>query len=221
MKELILSCGEKTLLDDEDYERIPKTGWYLVRKEIHNSNTDYVQHDKYGKLHRFILGIKDKNILVDHLDRNGLNNQKTNLKLVTCSENKRNQNTTKSNKFNFNGISFEPKTNAKSSARFKATWSTFEDDNRYGTKRKKQCKKSFALSKYESPDLALKDAILYRLEKMKEFNYNIDERSTTIKTILENTDNPNMSEILGIDLYSIIGVEYIQANGNGAEKDIV
>lgn len=56
---------------------------------------------------------------------------------------------------------------------------------------------------------------------MKEFNYNIDERSTTIKTILENTNNPNMSEILGIDLYSIIGVEYIQANGNGAEKDIV
>lgn len=67
----------------------------------------------------------------------------------------------------------------------------------------------------------MKDAILYRLEKMKEFNYNIDERSTTIKTILENTDNPNMSKILGIDLYSIIGVEYIQANGNGAEKDIV
>ena len=58
MKEFQLSCGAIVLLDDEDYERLPKTWWYLSKKEIHNPNTDYVVHDFYGKMHRWILGIK-------------------------------------------------------------------------------------------------------------------------------------------------------------------
>ena len=58
MKEFQLSCGAIVLLDDEDYERLPKTGWYLSKKEIHNPNTDYVVHDFYGKMRRWVLGLK-------------------------------------------------------------------------------------------------------------------------------------------------------------------
>lgn len=68
------------------------SGWYIAKNEKHNSRTDYVVHDKYGKLHRYLLGVTDSKILVDHIDRNGLNCQRKNLRLVDCSTNKRNSN---------------------------------------------------------------------------------------------------------------------------------
>lgn len=110
MKELVLKCGAVVLLDDEDYERIPKTGWYLSKKECHNPNTDYAQHDKYGKMHRWILGMlpnEKPKLVVDHINRNGLDNRKENLRLITTSLNKRNQSTTKNNCVNFSGIGLE------------------------------------------------------------------------------------------------------------------
>lgn len=33
MKEFTLTCGATVLLDDEDYDRLLKTGWYLSKKE--------------------------------------------------------------------------------------------------------------------------------------------------------------------------------------------
>lgn len=110
MKEFKLTCGEIVLLDDEDYERLDKKGWYLSpgkRENGDNRKTRYATHDDYGTMHRWILGITDPKILVDHIDHNGLNNQKSNLRLVTSSINKKNQAVIKSNKFNFNGISLE------------------------------------------------------------------------------------------------------------------
>ena len=113
IKEFKLTCGEVVLLDDEDYERIDKIGWYLTpenRREngiLSTRKTRYATHDIYGKMHRWILGITDPKVLVDHIDHNGLNNQKSNLRIVTSSQNKKNQTLIKNNKFNFNGISFE------------------------------------------------------------------------------------------------------------------
>lgn len=62
------------LLDDDDYEDIIKMrGWYIQKEQYLNSNTNYVVHDKYGRLHRYLLGITDSKILIDHIDKNGLN----------------------------------------------------------------------------------------------------------------------------------------------------
>lgn len=78
MKEFKLACGATVLLDDEDYERIPKTGWYLSEEKRSDNGylrkTRYAVHDVYGRMHRWILGITDSSILVDHIDHNGLNN---------------------------------------------------------------------------------------------------------------------------------------------------
>ena len=57
-----LACGVEVLIDEEDYSKIDKKGWYLS-DEFHgkdNRKTRYVIHDKYGRLHRYILGF-DKN----------------------------------------------------------------------------------------------------------------------------------------------------------------
>lgn len=202
MKEFKLTCGEIAFLDDEDFERLPKTGWYLSPARLHNSRSNYVQHDDFGKLHRWVLGVIDPSIIVDHIDRNGMNNQKSNLRVTTTSLNKRNQEVVKSNKFNFNGISFERK--IKGSPRFRVRWSNFEADTRYGDGRKLQCTKNFSLSKFSTPQEALKAAVLFRIVKMKEFDYLLDERSTTIERLLREDPNANVEQLLGIDLSSLI-----------------
>ena len=112
----------QVLLDDEDYEKISKMGgWYIAKEENNNANTNYAKHDKHGRLHRYLLDITDSSILIDHLDRNGLNCQRDNLRIVTCSENKRNSNTISNNKFNFNGLSFEKGSNDRK-ARIRASY---------------------------------------------------------------------------------------------------
>lgn len=198
--EMILPSGAVCLIDKEDYEQLPvKTGWYEVKEKLNNARTSYVTHDKYGKLHRFILKENNPKIIIDHIDRNGLNNQKNNLRRVSCSENKRNQSTISVNKFNFNGLSYErPKNNR--AGRVKVVYSTNdrECNNKFKSK-----SKSFGNVTYKNNyNLMVRDAVLYRISKMREFGYIIDERSETIeKKCLQ--ENYNMEEILGINFQNI------------------
>lgn len=95
MKEIILTQGKIALVDDEDYERVNQYKWSC--KFSNKSKTFYAkrvinignrQTNIY--LHRFILKLKDSNIEIDHEDRNGLNNQKYNLRECTHEQNMRN-----------------------------------------------------------------------------------------------------------------------------------
>ena len=71
-------------------------------------------------------------------------------------------------------------------------WSDFKTEERYSQKTK-----SFGPSSGKDFNTLIKEAILFRLEKMREFGYIIDERSETIeKKCLK--DNANMEEILNI-----------------------
>lgn len=141
-------------------------------------------------------------ILVDHIDHNGLNNQKSNLRLVTSSINKKNQEIVKSNKFNFNGIALEKGKNP----RIRVRWSSGKPEYKNDGFRAKQCSKSFSLNKYNynyNYNKILRDAILFRIERMKENDYLLDERSTTIEKILLENEEPNMEEILGISFKTL------------------
>lgn len=102
MKTIIIKSkryGEKEcLLDDEDFDVVNKWRWkllisynsmYAVRNATYTiSRGKYIQ--KVILMHRLILNLNDKNILVDHKDQNGLNNQKDNLRTCTKAENNRN-----------------------------------------------------------------------------------------------------------------------------------
>ena len=201
MKKFLMKCGKEILLDDEDYEIFPKSGWYLVPRDLHNARTDYAQHDTYGKAHRYIMQVTNPKIIVDHIDGNGLNNQKSNLRLVTCSENKKNSKPIKSNSFNFNGISIEKGT--RGTPRIRVRWSAFENDTSYNDKRKLQKQKRFSIGKYGA-DEALRQAILFRINKMREFGYIIDESSTTIEKYLLENKCPDWNKLLGINYQEII-----------------
>lgn len=91
MKEVSLTKGLVALVDDSDYERVMAAGPWQSSPRKH---TAYAQRAvrRNGKitsqlLHRFLLGITDPKILVDHGDRNGLNCQRWNMRAATRSEN--------------------------------------------------------------------------------------------------------------------------------------
>lgn len=76
MKELSVK-GKIALLDDEDYEKFKDVNWSL--------SYGYARgwfEGRVHSLHRLIVGAS-KDAIVDHVDRNPLNNQKANLRLVT------------------------------------------------------------------------------------------------------------------------------------------
>ena len=108
MKEIQLN-GYVTLVDDEDFERISKIKWSTYKVE----NTVYViakPWDKLNKkyltfrLHRVIMNCTDPNVEIDHIDGNGLNNQKYNLRLATHSQNMMNRRMQKNNTTGYRGV---------------------------------------------------------------------------------------------------------------------
>lgn len=90
------------LIDTSDIERLSKHQWAIKDKVLDN-HKHYVAakiNNRTVKMHRFLLGTTDRKIVVDHRDRDTLNNRKENLKEVTYSENNHN---TKKRRVNVSG----------------------------------------------------------------------------------------------------------------------
>lgn len=106
-KELILSQGKVALVDDEDYEWLNQWKWYAL---VNNRGTFYAVRSEYGPqkrktiiLHRVIL-IAPVGMHVDHINGDGLDNRRCNLRLSTNSENLSNRTRTKKNTSGFKGV---------------------------------------------------------------------------------------------------------------------
>lgn len=98
MKKIPLSQGLFALVDD-DFELIHK--WHVSRARY----TAYaIRRDKKNHvlMHREIMGFPDS--FVDHINGNGLDNRKENLRLVTHAENMRNRRVQANNKSGFRGV---------------------------------------------------------------------------------------------------------------------
>lgn len=110
MKEIYLNKGYKALVDDEDYERLNKFKWFI--KSHSSSNTIYAQRNVFrnGKwttqpMHKDIVhvtGFKH----IDHIDGNGLNNQKINLRECSLSQNIMNSRKRKNTSSRYKGVSW-------------------------------------------------------------------------------------------------------------------
>jgi hypothetical protein len=90
MKEIKLTNSHLiALVDDEDFERVSKYKWRFQKD--HKHRTYFTVRGSIGRkevyLHRFVLDLGKTSLVVDHIDRNTLNNQKSNLRLVTQREN--------------------------------------------------------------------------------------------------------------------------------------
>jgi hypothetical protein len=89
MKQIPLTRGYFALVDDEDYERVAKIKWILkpsgCTRYAHGWNK---QTKRQVVMHRYILGIESgSRPLVDHVNLDGLDNRRSNLRLCTNSQN--------------------------------------------------------------------------------------------------------------------------------------
>jgi len=106
MKLIPTTRGWFTMVDDEDYDELSKYSWYSTQQK-YVCRRDY---DQPGNpiilMHRFIVGVKDRSIEVDHKDRNPLNNQKHNIRLCNRQQQCFNQGLNSRNQSGFKGVSF-------------------------------------------------------------------------------------------------------------------
>lgn len=110
MAQLTLSDGTSVLVDSEDISALIKFTWH--RNTDTNRSTDYAYAKIDGQLlymHRLIMGFP-AGLCVDHIDGNGLNNQKSNLRVVTKSQNGMNSKKKKKTTSEFKGVSFHKRT---------------------------------------------------------------------------------------------------------------
>ena len=95
MKKIPLTRGLFALVDDEDFEYLNQWIWCL--KGDRKRNTLYchrairLENGKWSTLvmHREIMK-PEKDKVVDHIDHDGLNNQRNNLRIVTKAQNRHN-----------------------------------------------------------------------------------------------------------------------------------
>ncbi len=90
--EVILSDGKTAKIDPDDYEKVKNNGPWSCQK---NYNTFYA----YGRgnrrdvgMHRLIMGFPEyPKFEVDHINGDGLDNRKKNLRVVTGAVNRKNR----------------------------------------------------------------------------------------------------------------------------------
>lgn len=105
MKEIPLTQGKVALVDDEDFDRLSQYKWYAQK----DRNTFYAHRRerktrKIIRMHREIFDLNDAEI-VDHKDRNGLNNTKENLRRSSYTLNQFNKKVSSDNKLGIRGVS--------------------------------------------------------------------------------------------------------------------
>ena len=92
----------KALIDLDDIERIKQYRWSTNKNREKNL---YVQCTKLRTgLHRFIMNVTDSKTIVDHINRNPLDNRKCNLRICTNQQNICNCDIPKNNKSGCKGV---------------------------------------------------------------------------------------------------------------------
>lgn len=92
--------GETVLVDPELYEDLSKYNWTILRQVRQGYTIKYVTRKEYVKpnyssakliyLHRHIMQ-PDDGMIVDHINGDGLDNRRENMRVVTKSENSLNR----------------------------------------------------------------------------------------------------------------------------------
>lgn len=135
-------AGREVLYDAEDADIVESAGWLLCR----SGEIFYVRRRAYSPqgaqigyehLHRMIANCPE-GYFVDHINGNGLDNRRSNLRICTHAENMRNRRIHRNNKSGYKGVYFDPSRGGRWRAQIRA-------------KGKKHC-----LGSFDSPESAYK-----------------------------------------------------------------
>jgi hypothetical protein len=97
-----LTQGKHAHIDVEDAEKVRNYNWCAIK----DGNTFYAKawiDGSHVMLHQRILQVPD-GFLPDHIDRDGLNNRRSNLRVATRTQNQGNQTKSKRNTSGFKGV---------------------------------------------------------------------------------------------------------------------
>lgn len=91
MKQIPLGGGHFTLVDDKDFEELSKYKWRLSKSDKGHYYARRSSYRETGKkthvfMHRQTLN-PPKGMPVDHINNNGLDNRRSNIRVVTTSQN--------------------------------------------------------------------------------------------------------------------------------------
>jgi hypothetical protein len=103
-KQIQLTKGKFATVDDEEFTELSKCKWHCSTIA---GNLYAARKDKFRRtifMHRVITNA-EAGFDVDHVDGDGLNNIKSNLRVCTHSENSRNQRIRSNNTSGFKGVS--------------------------------------------------------------------------------------------------------------------
>ncbi len=101
-----LSHGKFTIIDTDDYERLKKHKWYTSQDGNHFYAYAYISIANKKKkifMHRYITSAP-KGMVVDHIDGNGLNNLKSNLRICTHAQNVQNSRPKSNSSSKYKGV---------------------------------------------------------------------------------------------------------------------
>jgi hypothetical protein len=91
----------QAIIDLEDHQNVIEFKWHLLRKDPCTFQV--------GKLSRFVMGVTDPNLQVDHINHNKLDNRKENLRVCTNADNTKNQIRRINNTSGYKGVSWDKK----------------------------------------------------------------------------------------------------------------
>lgn len=113
MKEIKLTQGKVALVDDEDYDELMKHKWCAHKMgEMYYADRGKYENGKQRTIlmHRQILGITEYSIQVDHINMNGLDNRRCNIRACTRSQNFMNQKSYKNSSSKYKGVEWRKDT---------------------------------------------------------------------------------------------------------------
>lgn len=105
MKKVLLTRGRYASVDEEDYRLVSHYNWYLKiykNREYAETTTGGRKNRKHIKMHQLILSEKG----IDHINGNGLDNRRSNLRKVTQQQNLFNAGLRKDNKSGYRGVNW-------------------------------------------------------------------------------------------------------------------
>lgn len=197
--EIKLTLQKTAFIDRDDWDTVKHIKWSTYQRNRNGYITCYALGRHGGKIwrmHRLITNCPD-DMMVDHIDGNGLNNRRSNLRVVTQLENSNNMRLRITNKSNVSGVN-------KRDDRWIANW---REDGKWKSKSFRfdngQAMSSKAGPATMSSDEAYQAAVAFRRQKADELNctngarprYTEDDTYNSLSLEEANNDDDDVADV--------------------------